>query len=266
MRPYTPHCTGALSAWLAIAILHGSLHASLFAGQDKNPFAIVPTPPSPAPSTNAPVKQVGDGLYEVGRVRLDKKQRTITFPAVINMRDGVIEYLIVTESGKTHESLLRTATDPLHLQVAMLLLGAKGAQAKPLTEPPPEGPIKHDDLAKEGDAALHGESVTIEVLWKTGGKDRSAPIEEFVLNLATKNPMTKGPFIFNGSRVWDGKFIAQIEGSIVSTITDPDAMFNNPRPGHDRDDIWKLITSKIPPLDSEVQVTVKLEPPKTGKD
>jgi len=83
---------------------------------------------SPASSaTNQPLKQIGPGIFELGKVRLDKGRRAVSFPAALNMNDGPVEYLIVTTSGKTHESLLRTDVEPYHIHLAMLLLGATGA-------------------------------------------------------------------------------------------------------------------------------------------
>ena len=40
---------------------------------------------------------------------MNRLTRTIRFPAVINMREGLLEFVIVHDKGKVHESLLRTA-------------------------------------------------------------------------------------------------------------------------------------------------------------
>ena len=75
---------------------------------------------------NLPLKQVGPGIFDLGKVRLNKNDRTVTIPAAINMREGTVEYLLVTTAGKTHESVLRTDAEPYHIHLAMLLLAAKG--------------------------------------------------------------------------------------------------------------------------------------------
>jgi hypothetical protein len=54
-------------------------------------------------STNNPLKQLGHELFELGKVRFDKRQRSVSFPAFVNMREGNLEYLLVTSSGKIHE-------------------------------------------------------------------------------------------------------------------------------------------------------------------
>src|SRR5579862_6141521 len=57
---------------------------------------------------NTPLRMVGPGVFEVGKVRLDQRRRAITFPAVLNRAEGSMEYFLVTTYGKTHESILKT--------------------------------------------------------------------------------------------------------------------------------------------------------------
>lgn len=212
------------------------------------------------PGPPAPVRQLSTNVYQVGLVRFDKQARTVTFPAALNMNEGLIEYLLVTTSGKTHESLLRTDAEPAHIQVAMLLLGAKGAPGGWFPDPPTAGPVVGGKrgMAKSGERKVPGEPVTVSVRWQVGKDDKQSPVENFVRDLRLKAPMTRGPFLFNGSRVWNGVFTAQREGSIVSLVTDADALFNNPRPGHDLDDVWEISPKDLPPLGTPMEVTIAL--------
>ena len=59
----------------------------------------------------------------MGKALVDTRARTVTCPGRINMDEGAIEYLAVAPRGKTHESLLLIDARPLHLQLALLLLG-----------------------------------------------------------------------------------------------------------------------------------------------
>src|SRR5687768_2507208 len=78
-------------------------------------------------STNTPIKDLGEGRLQIGAVTIDSKQKSLTFPALVNMTTGLVEYLVVTTGGKVHESLLRTDSEPFHIHTAMLLLGLKQA-------------------------------------------------------------------------------------------------------------------------------------------
>jgi hypothetical protein len=227
-------------------------------------ICVAQTPPKPdstAPTNAAapPVKELAPGVYQIGKVRLERATRTIAFPVWLNMTNGPLEYLVVTKAGKTHESLLATDTEPYHIHVAMLLLGAKVPHNR-ATNAPATGPASASSLAQFRDKPLPGEAVSIEVTWKANGKELRKRIEELVLDTKAKTAMTRGDFTFTGSLVWQGAYVAQQEGSILSLVTDPIAIFNNPRPGRDADDAWSVLTKESPPLDTPVTLTVKLAP------
>ncbi|MSR42509.1 MAG: hypothetical protein EXS29_01845 [Pedosphaera sp.] len=223
-----------------------SIAATLFLASI--PLFAQDTPPKPPAPPQ--VQQIAPGLFQVGTVRLDKNKQTLSFPAHFHITEGLIEYLVVTTAGKLHESLLRTEAQPQHVQVSMLLLGAKAAPADQIQQ-----------LLEKPNLAIPGAPVEIELRWKAGGKERSVRIEELVLNKKTKGPMPKGSFVFNGSRVFEGTFIAQRDGSIVSLITDADAQFNNPHPGREDDENFTIAKDKVPPKDTAVEVLIRLVKP-----
>ena len=202
---------------------------------------------SAVPQASPPFKQIAPGLFELGAVRLDKDMRAVSFPATVNMKDGAIEYLIVTKNGKTHESLLRTDAEPQHIHLAMLLLGAKGAGTNAFPE--------------EVTKPLPGDRVSLEIRCMTGGKEKRFRAEELVFNTQTKSVMTRGDWVYNGSRLVEGAFLAQRDGSIVSIMTDEDALINNPRLGRENDKIWQPHAGGLPPVDTPVEVILKLEAP-----
>jgi len=197
-----------------------------------------------AVSTNGAVTPLGPGLFGLGLVRVDQRERLVSFPAMINMKEGPVEYLLVATTGKTHESLLRTEARPQDIHLAFLLLGAKGAGTNALPEDPAQ--------------PIPGEKVTLEISWKQGASEQRQPAEKFVRSSKTNEPISPGPWIYNGSRLRDDGFAAQLDGSIVSLITDPDALMNNPRPGREDDDYWKAYGGGLPPLHAPVIVSIRL--------
>ena len=70
--------------------------------------------------------------------------------------------------------------------------------------------------------------------------------------------MSNGAWVYNGSKVIEGTFIAQRDGSIVSIIFDPLALANNTRPGCENDEIWCVNTNAVPAFNTPVEVTFKL--------
>jgi hypothetical protein len=218
-------------------------------------------PPSLDP-TNEPLKQISRDVFQLGPVRLDKSRKTVQFPAQLNMNDGLIEYLLVNSKGKAYESLLRTDIEPYSIQLAMLLIGAKGAPQTPALLNAPSIPFHVNRPASATNSpplAIQGDPVTIELAWQTSNGTKQLPAEDCIMNLAARTNASRGPWTYNGSRVVNGFFLAQREGSIVAMIDDIDAMVNNPRPGSDNDQIWQINSNTLPPLNTAVEVTFKLE-------
>ena len=227
---------------LIVAAVLGLLPWCGRAADSESPAVGLPKEPS--------LKPVGEGVFELGKVRLDKRARTVSFPAVVNMRDGPIEYAVVRQDGKTHESILRTDAQPQHIHIAMLLLGARVANTNLFPDPPAPPP---------------GEPVRLEVAWLHKGQTNRYPLEELVLNRETRRPLERGIWIYNGSNVSEGGFTAQRDGSIISTHIDPDALVNNPRPGRENDDLYTANAKLLPVDDTSVTVTILFNAATGGK-
>jgi hypothetical protein len=202
------------------------------------------TAPAAGASTNATLRQVGPGVFELGQVRLEKQSRTVSFPGVVNMTAGLVEYLVVTSSGKTHESVLRTDAAPYQIHLALLLLGAQGAGTNAFPDEPSR--------------PLPGDQVIIEVGWKADGKEKRFRAEQLVQDRQAKAAMRQGPWIYNGSRTLEGMFMAQELGSIISLIEDPDALINNPRLGRENDENWEVRPVDLPAAETPVRVFIRL--------
>jgi hypothetical protein len=237
-----------VTAWrtLKLAISFAVLGAAAARAQDAPSPSVAPPPAAPA------VQEVRPGIFRIGRVTLDKARREVRFPAFINQREGLVEYLLVGTQGKTHESILRTDVRPFYLHTAMLLLGAKTG-GEPAGAALPPSALDNAYLAT---APLPpGIPVAISLQWKLPGKDPvTRDAETLITNTKTAAPMTAGNWIYNGSLFDHGQFMADQELSIVAVVTDPVALINNPRPGHENDEIWEVATDRVPPIDTPVEV------------
>ena len=191
-------------------------------------------------ATNDAIRQVGPGLYEIGKVRLDQKKRTIAFPATVNLREGPIEYVLVTDSGKIHESLLRTDVNPSSIQMALLLLSATA----PVTNAAPGTRSQ----------AIAGSRIGIEISWVDKKKIRRQRAGDFVWDRAAKSRLGRGKWYFCGSSFRPDGFAAQLDGSIITVIDDGDAIIGSQASRREDDDNWLAYGSALPPGDSEVEV------------
>lgn len=211
----------------------------------------VNAPPLSAGITNPPLREIQPGLFQLGGVRLDKSKRILEFAGVVNMSQGPVEYLLVHETGKVHESVLKTAVEPYHVHLAALLL-----------QPKPGAINTNMGLAAR---ELKGPTAEVLVRWKDASK--AMPGEDLVFNVQTKAAMARGAWTYNGSRIIGGTFLAQRDGSIASVITDPDALLNGMRPGRDKDDLWQVNTNLVRAVNTPVGIAIQFhEHNKTSGD
>ena len=198
-----------------------------------------------------PIEKVSPGVFRLGEIRIDKETRSIAFPAKVNMDKGLLEYILVRSSGKTHESLLRTDVDPYHLQIAFLLLGFEGTD-RPIagqgSEEKPKGDpveITIDYTKRGGDAA--------------GERNIRIKTEEWVARKKNGNLRTAGEldWVYTGSVVIQGQFLAQSGGSIIAIFRDPAALIDNASPGGESDEIWFVKEGVVPPVGTPVTIIIK---------
>lgn len=205
--------------------------------------------------TSPSLEELSTNVFRIGAVKLDKQAKTVSFPAEVEMRDGLVEYALVTVTGKSYESVLVTKVKPLDVHLAMLLLGEKGGGDTP-NRPPEQINAAYLKTAP----GLTGGNIEVSVTWKEGGTERHAALEDFIFNRKQQAPMAAGAWLYNGSVLYNGNLLAQTDGSIIAIVTDPAALINNPRPGHDDDTIWAVKADKLPAVGTAVEVTIKIQP------
>lgn len=203
-------------------------------------------------------KDLGNGRYRIGSVTLDKAARTVAFPVKVNMVQGVVEYIVVHEKGKVHESVLTTAARPVDIHLACLLLGqnAFGPSVK---------------WPKDHTALPAGHSVKLELTWPTNGPDKHVPLASCLLLAANatipgeaRRPYPAGPWLYNGSQTRRGVFAAETEGSVVSIIGDATALINGMRQGHNNDDAHVPNAKVLPRKGRTVKLVISIPREKTG--
>ncbi len=221
--------------------------------QTTSPQAAPQKTPPPAPI----VREVGPDKLEFKGILLEKKKQRISFPGAVNQRDGLIEYVLVSEKGKTHESLLATKVQPHDIHLALLLIGLKQDSKENANETAPPSAINSQYL--QSAPKLKGAPVLLSVAWTQEGKRREVPVEDWILNLQTNHSMSRGTWTYNGSLIDEnGVFLADQELSIVAVVTDPIALVNNPREGYNDDQIWQVLKDAVPPLNTPVEISITL--------
>ena len=81
-----------------------------------------PEVPLPDGKTVPKFEPLDDHRIKIGNVIVNHKERTVSFNAQVNMKEGILEYVCCMPNGKLHESLLVSEADPLHISLGMTLL------------------------------------------------------------------------------------------------------------------------------------------------
>lgn len=202
------------------------------------------------------LKKTGPGTYELDGIRINAVTREVSLPARVELRQAPIEYLLVHDSGKTHETVLTTAVTPTAVQVALLLAHYEAATEGLLAKVPEAERPKI--WMEEPPASPGANRVKMEVEWQEKGEAKRAPLADWVQNADTRKvPPDLDHWIFNGSYIDERGFIAQHEGSIVAVWLDRGAIFNSPAEGNWDDQRWISMPKNIPPEGTEVTVVIR---------
>ena len=213
----------------------------------------IPVPPPPIPdflmNNVPPIEKTAPGMFRMGDIVINKKERSISFPALVNQKDGLLEYLVVHRRGKVHESLFKTDVEPYYLNVAFLLLEFEGTD-KPLQ-------FQGDPAIPKGDSV----SITVSYNEKENKKISVSPEKWIILRKFNDSSYQEdvGPlkWVYTGAKVWNGRFSAQTGGSIIAVYHDPDALIDNASPGGESDKIWFVNAKTALPVGTLVTITIK---------
>ena len=85
----------------------------------------LPLPDQKVEEVKPNVEQIDETKFRIGKITFDKKTREIRVPTRVNMVDGLLEFLLVHQNGKVHESLLVTDASATNLNLAFTLLRYK---------------------------------------------------------------------------------------------------------------------------------------------
>ena len=148
-----------------------------------------------------PIREVDADHVSVGQFLVNRKEGWIKVRSKVNQNEEILEYLSCGPRGKLHECVLLSYGLPMHLHLALILLGAE-----------PGG--------------KYGTDVMIDVEWKhpeTGEIKRHSAARFLYdrLNLRAGQDIV---WSFMGSRFMGGQYAANETQSLVSVINDSEAV------------------------------------------
>jgi hypothetical protein len=229
--------------------------------------------PAPPPV----IRRIGPDLVQVGAVVVDAKTRTIRCKGHVAMSEGgPLDLLACLPTGKSYESIFTLDMRPMDLQVALLLLG--------LT--PGRNPAYKYQPDESGADRKPGDEVLLYVEWtptpKAGETPKAAErakdaapapaaalpakkrvrAEEFLFSREKKQSLKDVRWVFLGSTMTNGRFGADLEGSLIATYHDPLSILelDHPMIGEDQyqDMDYSINSVLCPPVGTPIDLVVEL--------
>ena len=190
------------------------------------------------------MQKISDSKYLFGQVLLDQKERFLEFNATTNQTNGLIEYALVHEDGKTHESLFRTKVRPQIIHACLLLLKIPVEQRF------------FTNLWAEKPSVIEfsKSSIDTKVFWEENGTSVSTSLENLALNSKNQQTLKEGVLIFTGSKKIEETYLAEMSGSIIAVYADEEAVINSSDHDSNNDDVWLANGKEMP----EIEVPVKV--------
>ncbi|WP_265594023.1 YdjY domain-containing protein [Haloferula sp. BvORR071] len=215
----------------------------------------LPAPEQKVTETQPAAKELDGDRLQVGEVIFNRKTREIRFPAAVNMTDGeILEFAIVHSTGKVHESLLITEVPAIELNVAFKLLRY------------PESPEFYAEREADGTPSnrfpevkqetKEGSRIDIGVEWKEGDKTRTAKINEWIAHGTTGESMPADPWVYGGSMIYKGNYLAQATGDTAAIYLSNSALINYSGKDNNSDEVWFPFPKRVPPEGTKVTVII----------
>lgn len=210
---------------------------------------------SPTQPTAPEVKNLGGSRHQIGKIVFDSKLKTIEFGAGVEQTEVLVEYLLVNQHGKIHESIFITDILPFNLNVAMKLLGFQ--ESKELLHILDEDHIPTAKLHPATKEQKQHSRFSMSFSWELDGKTVTLPAHKLVKRAHTKETLSPDPWVYSGSTVQNGKYKPDLTGDIFAIFTDAGAVANYSGEGHDDDTLWLANRKVLPPYGTPVRITLK---------
>ncbi|MBK1827459.1 YdjY domain-containing protein [Haloferula rosea] len=214
----------------------------------------LPAPDQPVAPVKPAIERLEDGRMKIGKVTFDPKTREIQFPAAVNQTQGLLEFVVVHQNGKVHESLFVTDISATHLNLAFKLLGYVAS---------PELYFKVEEdgsLSSEFEQSTEEQKKKSRVqlsvdLTKDGKTDRQ-PVSKWITHASTEKDMPSSAWVYGGSFIYDGKFVAETSGDLIAVFLSNSALINFSGKDNQFDDVWLPHPKRVPAEGTKVTVVI----------
>lgn len=174
---------------------------------------------------------------------MDWDRGVLGFPVEVLVRDELLEYVLVSENGQVHESLLVSDVPASLVNAGILALGVERGQNARLLETT-DG---YDVVPPSGDGCY------FYVAWQEGDEAFLYRLEDLIANLETGRAMQRHRWVFLGSRFVEDKgeevFAADFTGNLMSLsyFYEGDTLFTGALEACESQTAWLANSWLLPP-------------------
>lgn len=222
-------------------LLTSALWADPSAAQDA---AAKTEPAEQAAPAQPSITRLPDGRMQIGDITFDPKTRQIRIPCTVNMTEGLLEFAVVHENGKIHESLLITKCKPIDINVAFKLLRYVASEELYAIER--ERGVLSDKYPEVPEAVRKAARVDLKVEWEKDGKTQTVALADWIMNEQTTKPMSQEPWVYGGSMMYEGAFVAEQTGDIAAIFVSRGSLLLFAGKDNFNDDAWIPHTKRMP--------------------
>ena len=169
---------------------------------------------------------------------------------------GAVEYLVCGRNGKEYESIIVVEATAKEIYDAIEKLDVK-------TGTPPGY-----DEEKDEPTPPTGTEFLIYAEWKIDDKTKKVRAEDLIFNVKTKKPMSRVAWIYSGSRIVadldsDDEDAMMPQAFMSNDLValkrfDASALFQNPLPESEEENIYKKNEALMPKLGTPVTLTIEV--------
>jgi len=231
------------------AVVFAAMWFAAAVHQPTSPITTQSTEPIPIPKPPDGVRPFAEG------VRIDWPNLTVEVDAEVVLREGPLELFACSPRTKEHESILVVPARPLHIHLAMGLIG--------LT---PGKPLRFDEKAKRWEGPPRGDRIELRVRYSDERGTHIVASEQWVSD--TKSLDRDRPivldWIFTGSiNQPDGRFAADADGTVACLVDFESALIAlGSRHTADNEELWLTANTKaIPPRGTKCTLLIRSDHP-----
>jgi hypothetical protein len=232
-------------------------------------LALVSSGSGPPRVADAQEEELLDSFRKEGLV-LGREEGFVALPATVQIKNDLLEYVLVAPNGAAHESLFLTRARASVLNAALLLLGAepgRNARWVPL-EGGGDGGQAADGRPRRRLEPPQGDGFYLYVAWREGEEVYFYRLEDVIRNLESGRSLRRHRFVYLGSRFaqLDPKaseaFLAEVTGNLINLafFFQGDTLLTGALEECNEQTIWAANEWLLPPTGARVSLVFARRP------